>query len=194
MSVATLYPDTTVPEANTLAPALDFKNWNLQFLTDFIINVHHDYVKATKEVILDMAKKAASAHGNEFPGFISIAEIFATLVTDLSRHLAREESLLFPYVTVLLEARHAGHKIPAQTFASLAEMIDLMETEHAQAGTEFKLIREITAGYTLPASAVDSTLYHKLQEFEADLKQHIYLEDYILFPKAIEMEKELQLA
>jgi len=34
------------------------------------------------------------------------------------------------------------------------------------------------------------TLYQALQEFEADLHQHIHLENNILFPRAIELESQ----
>ena len=33
--------------------------------------------------------------------------------------------------------------------------------------------------------------YHKLKEFEDDLFEHIHLENNILFPQAIKLEKEV---
>jgi regulator of cell morphogenesis and NO signaling len=35
-------------------------------------------------------------------------------------------------------------------------------------------------------------LYRKLREMDEDLHQHIHLENNILFPKALKMEKELR--
>jgi regulator of cell morphogenesis and NO signaling len=48
----------------------------------------------------------------------------------------------------------------------------------------------MTGGYLVPPDACISyqTLYHALAEFEADLHQHIHLENNILFPRAIAME------
>jgi regulator of cell morphogenesis and NO signaling len=50
----------------------------------------------------------------------------------------------------------------------------------------------LTAAYTPPESACFSyrTLYSALKEFEADLHQHVHLENNILFPRAIAMESQ----
>jgi regulator of cell morphogenesis and NO signaling len=44
--------------------------------------------------------------------------------------------------------------------------------------------------YTAPTDACTSykALYQDLREFEADLHQHVHLENNILFPRAVEME------
>jgi regulator of cell morphogenesis and NO signaling len=41
------------------------------------------------------------------------------------------------------------------------------------------------------ACASYQTLYQALENLEADLHQHIHLENNILFPKAIDLENEL---
>jgi len=52
-------------------------------------------------------------------------------------------------------------------------------------------MRELSGGYTPPQDACISfqTLYRTLDEFERDLHQHIHLENNILFPRAVEMER-----
>ena len=69
-----------------------------------------------------------------------------------------------------------------------------MEMEHELVGKYFEEIRALTVNYTLPADACASysLLYRLLDEFEDDLHLHIHLENNILFPKAIELEKSLQ--
>jgi hemerythrin-like domain-containing protein len=49
----------------------------------------------------------------------------------------------------------------------------------------------VTKGYTTPPDGCISfqSLYQALSEFEADLHQHIHLENNILFPRAVEMEE-----
>ena len=68
-----------------------------------------------------------------------------------------------------------------------------MESEHESVGDEMKKVDELSSGYTTPQEACTSyrVLYAKLQEFEQDLHEHIHLENNILFPKAIKLEKEL---
>jgi regulator of cell morphogenesis and NO signaling len=70
----------------------------------------------------------------------------------------------------------------------------MMEMEHEEVGKNLEEIRELTNNYTLPedACASYSLLYRLLDEFEEDLHLHIHLENNILFPKALAMEKQLQ--
>jgi regulator of cell morphogenesis and NO signaling len=57
--------------------------------------------------------------------------------------------------------------------------------------SHLRTMRQASAGYTPPGDACISyqTLYKALADFEADLHQHIHLENNILFPRAIEMER-----
>jgi regulator of cell morphogenesis and NO signaling len=66
-----------------------------------------------------------------------------------------------------------------------------MENEHEAVGNFVEEIRKFTKNFTLPEDACASyTLWYKmLEEFEEDLHLHIHLENNILFPKAIELEK-----
>ena len=54
-----------------------------------------------------------------------------------------------------------------------------------------RTMRAASNGYAVPAEACVSyqALYRALAEFEADLHQHIHLENNILFPRAIAMER-----
>ena len=65
-----------------------------------------------------------------------------------------------------------------------------MEHEHESAGAALAKLRQVTHDYTLPADACPTfkAMYEELQRMEADLHQHIHLENNILFPRAIDLE------
>jgi regulator of cell morphogenesis and NO signaling len=69
----------------------------------------------------------------------------------------------------------------------------MMEEEHENAGDIFKEIKKLSNNFTPPEGACNTfkALYAKLEEFEQDLHQHIHLENNILFPKAIILEKKV---
>jgi regulator of cell morphogenesis and NO signaling len=71
--------------------------------------------------------------------------------------------------------------------------VQILEMEHEQAGEEMSIIRVLTHQYTPPLGACSSytILYEKLKEFETNLLMHVHLENNILFPKAIQIEKDL---
>jgi regulator of cell morphogenesis and NO signaling len=68
-----------------------------------------------------------------------------------------------------------------------------MQKEHQTTGAGLNKLRTLTNNYTPPDNAciTHKVTFAKLKEFDKDLVQHIHLESNILFPKAIEMEKEL---
>jgi len=63
--------------------------------------------------------------------------------------------------------------------------------EHESAGEALREMRDLTAGYTLPAGACNTfrVLYFELEEMERDLHRHVHLENNILFPRAVALEE-----
>jgi regulator of cell morphogenesis and NO signaling len=90
----------------------------------------------------------------------------------------------------IAEANRAGNPIPAPPFGSIANPINMMEHEHANAGDAIEKIKTLSNNYSPPDYACNTyrVLYAKLKEFEEDLNKHIHLENNILFPRAIKME------
>ncbi len=115
---------------------------------------------------------------------------FGFLAEELTLHLMKEEAVLFPYILRMEESCLEHAPIPPAPFGSVANPISMMEHEHDSAGDALRAMRQSSNGYTAPDDACVSfkTLYKALAEFEADLHQHIHLENNILFPRGIEME------
>jgi regulator of cell morphogenesis and NO signaling len=67
-----------------------------------------------------------------------------------------------------------------------------MEHEHEEVGRNLEKIRTLTNNYALPEDACASykLFFKMLEEFESDLFIHIHLENNILFPKALKLEKQ----
>ncbi len=180
---------------NNEAPANgnDYLKWNVGFLAEYIINTHHQYVKDNVPFILELANKVARVHGANHPKMVKVAEIFAGVATELTLHLMKEETILFPFIKELAIAQNEGSKLPESAFGNVSNPIRMMEMEHEEAGDALKVIRELTNNFSLPPDACNSytILYKKLDEFENDLHVHVHLENNILFPKSIQLEKQL---
>lgn len=165
----------------------DFDSWSLSFLADYIVNVHHAYVKQNMPVLLELSQKVANRHGSTNPHLMEVWQKVNAMVNELTVHLGKEERILFPYIKQL-EA--AGSQEP-QVFSSVKEPVAMMENDHDIVGKLGEEIRKLTNNYTLPENACTSygLLYKKLEDFEDDLHTHIHLENNILFPKAIKLEQ-----
>jgi regulator of cell morphogenesis and NO signaling len=169
------------------------RNWKSEPLTELISHInstHHVFVREECPRIEKLAAKVVSVHRQNHPELLQVQEAFSNLANELSVHLMKEEQILFPYVTMMEEAAAAGETAPPSMFGTVANPVRMMMQEHDGAGDALKNLRAITKDYALPADACVSykTLYEALQGFEADLHQHIHLENNILFPRAVALE------
>lgn len=171
----------------------DFNTWDLDFLSDYIINTHHKYVQETSSIIAQYAEKVAKVHGHHYTETIEINKLFIEIANELSSHMQKEEGILFPYIKELAAAQKKGEKIPAPHFGTIQNPINMMEAEHTGAGEILFKIKDLTNDFTPPSGACNTfrALYAKLEEFQNDLFQHIHLENNILFPKAIALEAKM---
>ncbi len=176
-------------EVNRLATQ-DWTQNELSELIDHITATHHVYVRKETVRIQHLLAKIAAKHGEKHPEVIRIQEVFCALSEELTSHLMKEENILFPYIVQLEKATATGLPKPRPMFGSVKSPIHMMELEHASAGEALRSLREDSNNYTAPedACATFQASYLALGAFEADLHQHIHLENNILFPKAIALE------
>ncbi|HEY0355464.1 MAG TPA: iron-sulfur cluster repair di-iron protein, partial [Flavisolibacter sp.] len=181
-------------EVNTVSRPLNYNEWNLDFLADYIVNTHHGYVRKTLPEIRAFAAKVATVHGNHHPELVSIRQLVEEIYEEMSGHMLKEENVLFPFIKQLVNAKNNGQPKPTAGFGTVENPIHMMEHEHEAVGRNLEKIRSLSRNYTLPADACASyNLFFKMmEEFEADLFTHIHLENNILFPKALQLEKELK--
>lgn len=180
----------------TGSAAHDFDSWKIDFLADYIINTHHQYVSKAIPQILPLAQKVAEVHGANHSEVVLINDLFQQLANELNMHMQKEEVVLFPYIKKLVAAENSGGCTDGSCFGSIASPISVMEQEHETAGIILKQLYHLSNDYTAPEDACNTfrVLYGKLKEFEDDLHRHIHLENNILFPKAIELEQMLLVA
>ena len=168
----------------------DWQNKPLADLITHINSTHHVFVRSECPRINALAQKVVGVHGKNHPELLQVQETFSALSGELSVHLMKEEQILFPYVVRMEESVLAGEPAPPAMFGTVMNPIGMMMREHDGAGDALRSLRSITSDYKLPEDACTSYrgLYEALQGFEADLHQHIHLENNILFPRAAAME------
>ena len=186
--------ETGTPGTEAAGDAPDFQNSRLAELIFHILCRHHGYVKQEVPRLKQLLTKVVAVHGSAHAELAVIQHTFAGVADELLGHMMKEEMVLFPYIEAMEQAIHAGKPVPRPPFGSIANPVRMMELEHESAGSALEEIRRLTSGYTPPENACFSykTLYSALKEFEADLHQHVHLENNILFPRAITLEGEAQ--
>lgn len=171
----------------------DYQSWPLDLLADYIEKKHHRYVQEKTLEIQPYLDKICKVHGERHPELLKIKEEFNASAGELAAHMKKEELILFPFIRKMTKAKLENTKVDAAHFGTVKNPIQMMMNEHTVEGHRFMKIEELTNNYTPPQDACNTyrVSFALLKEFEQDLHLHIHLENNILFPKAIEIEKEL---
>ena len=178
--------------ATPAAGAPRFSAWDARTLVAYIVANHHAYVRETMPVLLTHTDKIASVHGQRHPELVHVAKLFARVAQEMTEHMAKEEQVLFPFITALEDAASRGAAPPPVPFGTVANPIHRMEADHQFVGDAMAEIRHLTDGYTLPdeACATYRVCFRELDAFERDLHEHVHLENNLLFPKAQALESQ----
>jgi regulator of cell morphogenesis and NO signaling len=166
----------------------------LSEVVNYILDKHHVFTKNEIQRLDSLITKVCKTHGENHPEVLSLNVLFQHLCEDLIPHIMKEEQILFPYIFQLEEAAEKAHRLMMPPFMTVNNPVRMMMVEHDRAGEILRKMRKVTHNYTLPDDACNSfrALYYGLEEFEGDLHQHIHLENNILFPRAIDLERKVQ--
>ncbi|HKR58655.1 MAG TPA: iron-sulfur cluster repair di-iron protein [Pyrinomonadaceae bacterium] len=176
--------------------ASDSPSLLLAELADRIVENHHVFTREELERLTALLEKVCSVHGGNHPELLTIQSEFQTLRAELEPHMLKEERILFPYIKRLEVATITSGPLPFAPFGTVHNPIAAMMREHDAAGDILKTIRKLSGDFVVPEGGCFSyrTVYGALEVLEADLHQHIHLENNILFPRAEEMEQRSQVA
>jgi len=161
----------------------NFKEWDLDFLCDYLVNTHHKFVLKTLPELVFYTQKIANVHGDHHPELIEVAELFTKINEELLQHLKNEEEVLFPAIKKALDNNTADVK------SLIDSEITRMQGEHEFAGGAMDQIAVLTKKYLVPDDACNtySVSLKLLEQFEDDLHVHVHLENNILYPKALKL-------
>lgn len=190
-----IQPDSLITQLhqaiqNSATGNIDFQSWPLDLLIDYIEKKHHRYVTDKILEIRPYLHKIIAVHGQLHPELLEIEELFQQSADDLTRHMKKEELILFPYIRKMVSSNKGPQYAP---FGTVQNPIAMMHHEHDEEGERFRKISQLSNQYTPPEGACNTyrTTFSLLKEFEEDLHFHIHLENNILFPAAINVEQQL---
>jgi len=189
---ATLQQQLETATRDNGAPVKDWAKEPLRDLIHHIVTTHHEYLKLEMPRINDRMNKVLNAHGDKDPERLAeLAKTYGGLYAELDQHMHKEEMVLFPAIERYEAVVSQRLPAPPLPFGTFQNPVAMMEMEHDNAGEALRRIKELTNNYELPDYACPTyrALYQGFEEMESDLHQHIHLENNILFPRSIELEK-----
>ena len=174
--------------------ALDPETFALSRLIQHIVRVHHYCVRQELPRLAEMASKVAAKRSDRAPELANIAELIERLRGEMYAHIQKEEQVLFPFISQMDQESIVAYPPAHACFRSVTHPIFMMEQEHESADHLMLELIRLTNHFEPPswACATHIALFSGLSEFEADLKQHVHLENDVLFPRAIQLEAEIK--
>jgi len=173
--------------------SVDPETLSMQRLIQHIVRVHHQCVRQELPRLAEMAQTLANKRADRAPELNNVAELIEKLRTDMLAHIQKEENVLSPFIAQMDQESVLAYPPAHACFRSVLHPIFMMEQEHESSNRIMAGVRLLTAGFAPPewACATHIALFAGLSEFEADLKQHVHLENDVLFPRAVQLEAEL---
>lgn len=148
---------------------------SLEALIAGIEQSHHRFTREQLERIANIL-----ANTGEVPD--RVRQCIYALQEDLIPHLMKEERILFPYIAALEKSNGTP---PAACFGDVANPIGAMQIEHGDVKALLAEMRQAAANYQAAGGHL-AELYDALKALEADLIEHIYKEDEVLFPRVLQ--------
>lgn len=160
-------------------------------LISHIVNTHHAYLRRELPFFEERLAKMTANHGKERPELFRVQQIILRLRDELLPHLEKEELVLFPYIQDMERALAARVAAAAAPFPSVRFPVRMMMMEHDGAEGLLESLREATGNFSAPDGLCDCgrEFYTRLAGLDTDLREHIRLENDVLFPRAIELEE-----
>lgn len=164
---------------------------DLAALVEHILDHHHAYVREALPLIQAHTQRVARVKGDRHPEMIEVDRVFAETAAALVAHMDLEEQVVFPHIVALEAARRSGLAVPSAPFVSVEQTIEAMEREHRAAADAMERIRELTNAFTYPEDACTTfrVCIQELAALERDLHTHMHLENNLLFPAALELDR-----
>lgn len=149
-----------------------WKTAPLNATVEHVLQRYHQTHRQQLASILPLAEKVTRVHADTFNQ--EVLPHLKAIEAELEDHMMKEERVLFPMIQ-----QGMGRN------ASMPVRIMMMEHEDHSAALD-KLL-QLTNHLQTPADACGSwqRLYAELREFVQDLRDHIELENTILFPRAL---------
>lgn len=165
---------------------IPFEKWDLDLLVDYILKFHHRNTTKNGEEIYQQLLDVDSRHHE----LDMVTDHFRNSIQDLDAHCMKEEQVLFPYIMNLHEAAELNQKIMPFHCGTIEAPVNMMMMDHSDELSRHERIRELTNDYTAPQGAEPEyqQVLDRLKEFRNYMMEHIWIENEIVFPRALQLE------
>jgi regulator of cell morphogenesis and NO signaling len=167
--------------------------WALDELCEQLVRGRHVALRESVSSLRDELAALVRDYGHDVPLLVDASCTVETVHATLLSHLAKEENILFPAFTALAAAWRDGRTAPRLPFPTVRHPISLMAAEHDRLERALAHLRAISAELALPVEATARLHAWRLalHRFDEHVQADTAVEDDVLFPRALELERAL---
>jgi len=170
---------------------LNFRDYPSVLIIEYLKHAHQVFVKEKLPYLARMIESLP------LDATIEITEdlkaVFPLFVNDFINHIHEEEDRLFTYIITLEQFLKSGRKRSKVQSIMNSFSIQQFALHHDHSDTELKGIRGITNHFDtrLIHDLQLKVIFKELQQFDQELLVHANIENNILFPQALNLEKKV---
>lgn len=191
-------PDQLMAELESWATRKEPKREDLylhpiEVLVSYLKRKHYFFVRQELPFLSNMVSGIMIKEEPYQSILVDLRLMFPLFVEDFIHHIHEEETKLFQRIKLLHQVEDDEFNLADALIIFKKNPIAQLSEAHEAHDDEMEGIRKLTKDYFLPQDAPVSmkVLYNELQNFERELIIHAQIEDQLLFPKAVQLEKEV---
>lgn len=170
---------------------LELKNYPAVLIIAYLRHAHQVFVKEQLPYLAKLISNLDLEHDQAIAA--DLRTVFPLFINDFVHHIHEEEDHLFSHIQMLekfLKTNQNGQEVQEKTQSFSVQKFAL---DHNHSDNEMKGIRGITNNYN--TEEIDDlqlkVIFQELQAFDKELDLHANIENDILFPKALNLEKQV---
>ena len=136
-----------------------------------ILERYHEAHRREVPALIRLARRVEATHQDHPEAPLGLADLLSRVSSEMEQHLQKEEQGLFPMIL--------------DSHPDLEPAIAIMRDDHDDHGKRLRQIEALTRRHAPPDDACKTwrALYAGTRKFADDLREHIDLENGVLFPR-----------
>ncbi len=164
-------------------PETELKSFHTSLIINYLKKTHQYYVEYILPKLDLLLKQIIQSNHTEINQLDILNLFYHKYKNELLLHIREEEELVFPYIESLVENTNTKPQYTIHTF----------EKEHSNVDEKLNDLKSLLINYIEPVyeNNAGNEFLITLLRFEKDIKNHARIEDIILVPQVLELEKKL---
>ena len=164
-------------------PETEFKSFSPLLIIDYLKKTHQYYIEYVLPKLEWLLNQLIESNKTEVHQLTIIKQFYHQYREEFLLHINEEEFKVFPYITNLVNKSNDNEQYCIHSF----------EKEHTNVDIKLNDLKNLIIKYIEPVydNNICNDFLITLFRFEKDIKNHARIEDKILIPQVIELEKNL---